>query len=67
VKALKGFKRVKIAAGKTQKVSVVLPYSSFEAYNRTTGKMTVDSGEYEVFYGNSSDEKNLKVGKIRIM
>jgi hypothetical protein len=29
--------------------------------------MAVASGEYEVFYGNSSDEKSLKMGKIRIM
>jgi beta-glucosidase len=64
VKALKGFKRVKIAAGKTQKVSVVLPYSSFETYNRTTGKMAVASGEYEIFWGTSSDAKDLKSKKI---
>jgi beta-glucosidase len=64
LKALKGFQRVRVAAGKTGQAVINLPYSSFEFFNRTLRKMTVTPGEYEVFYGNSSDRKDLKIVKI---
>jgi len=66
LKTLKGFQRIEIAAGKTAQVSVTLPYNSFEFYNRQAGKMMVTPGEYEIFYGNSSDTKDLKMAKINI-
>ena len=60
LKTLKGFQRLNIAAGKTRQALISLPYNSFEFYDRTKGMMTVAAGEYEVFYGNSSDSKDLK-------
>jgi len=66
IKTLKGFQRVEVAAGKTNKAVINLPNSSFEFYNRANGKMEVVSGEYELFYGNSSDIKDLKVAKIQV-
>jgi beta-glucosidase len=39
---------------------------SFEFFDRQTGIMIVVPGEYEVFYGNSSDPKDLKTLKIMI-
>jgi beta-glucosidase len=64
LKTLKGFQRVKVAAGKTAQVAINLPYTSFEFFDRTSGKMVVSAGEYEVLYGNSSDAKDLKTAKI---
>jgi beta-glucosidase len=66
LKTLKGFKRVELSAGKSQNVTIDLLPSSFEFYDRTSVKMTVSSGDYEVFYGNSSDAKDLKMSKITI-
>ena len=66
-KTLRGFKRVEVAAGKTIPVSIDLPPSAFEFYDRNQLKMAVTSGEYEVYYGNSSDVKNLKKLKIVIL
>ena len=66
LKTLKGFQRVHVLAGKTGKAAINLPYSSFEFYDRPSGKMKVSAGEYEVFYGSSSDAKDLKVIKITI-
>jgi beta-glucosidase len=63
---LKGFQRLKIAAGKTVSAVISLPYDSFEFYERSTGKMVVIPGEYEVSYGNSSDTKDLKTTKIMV-
>jgi len=60
IKTLKGFKRVEIPAGKTQQVSIELNPSSFEFFDWSQRKMMVTSGEYEVYYGNSSDGKLLK-------
>jgi beta-glucosidase len=61
LKTLKGFKRVKVAAGKSIDVNINLPKNAFEFYNKTNGKMDVSSGGYEVWYGNSSNTKDLKM------
>jgi len=66
VKTLKGFKRVEVKKGKTEQAVIDLPPSSFEFYDWTLRKMAVTPGEYEIFYGNSSDSNNLKTEKIKI-
>jgi beta-glucosidase len=66
IKTLRGFQRVDVAAGKTGQAVISLPYSSFEFFDRYSGKMTVAAGEYEVLYGNSSDAKDLKTVKVSI-
>ena len=67
LKTLRGFQRVDIKSGKTKDVMITLPYSSFELFDRKSGKMMVMPGEYEVFYGNSSSSKDLKMSKISIL
>lgn len=66
LKTLKGFKRVNISAGKSQQVTIEMPSSSFEFYDWNQRKMVVAPDEYEVYYGNSSDSKDLKKAKITI-
>ena len=66
LKTLKGYKRVKLTPGKSEKVNIELPPSSFEFYNNDELTMMVTPGEYEVFYGNSSESKDLKLEKITI-
>jgi beta-glucosidase len=66
LKTLKGFQRVNLAAGKTSEVVINLPYDSFESYNRVRGKMSVAAGDYDIMYGNSSDDKDLKMTKVTI-
>ena len=66
LKTLKGFKRIELAAGKSGQALVNLPTSSFEFFDRTSGKMAVTPGEYEIWYGNSSDVRNLKMTLITI-
>lgn len=66
LKTLKGYKRVKLAPGKSEKVNIELSPSSFEFYNSDELTMMVTPGEYEVFYGNSSKSKDLKLEKITI-
>ena len=66
IKTLKGFKRVELAAGKSQQATIELPYGTFEFYDWKQRKMTTVPGEYELFYGNSSDAKDLKTLKVKI-
>ena len=67
IKTLRGFKRVEVAAEKTIPVSIDLSPSAFEFYDRSQFKMAVTSGEYEVYYGTSSDSKDLKITRITIL
>jgi beta-glucosidase len=67
LKTLKGFQRINIAAGKTGLTVISLPYNSFEFFDRAKGKMIVSPGEYEIYYGNSSDARDLKTSKITIL
>ncbi|WP_100614371.1 xylan 1,4-beta-xylosidase [Confluentibacter citreus] len=66
IKTLKGFKRVDIKAGKAENVTIDLPPSSFEFYDWNTMGMHVTPGDYEVYYGNSSNSKDLKMTKVTI-
>ncbi len=60
LKTLRGFQRVKVAAGETTQVAINLPHSAFEFFDRSLGQKAVTAGEYEVMYGTSSDNKDLK-------
>jgi beta-glucosidase len=66
LKTLKAFKRIELKAGEKQNVTIDLPSSSFEFYDAKTMAMAVTSGEYEVYYGNSSAAKDLKMTKISV-
>lgn len=66
LKTLRAFQRVDVAAGKTVVATVDLPWTTFEFYDRESGKMAVKSGDYEVFYGNSSAPKDLKTISVKI-
>jgi beta-glucosidase len=67
LKTLRGFQRVNVAAGKTGQAIINLPYNSFEFFNRINVKMAVSAGEYEILYGNNSDDKSLKILKISVL
>jgi len=66
LKTLRGYKRVDIQAGKIKQVAIELTPSSFEFFDWSQRKMMVTPGEYEIFYGNSSDDKNMKLAKLTI-
>ena len=66
IKTLKGFQRVKVDAGKTSQANITLTPSAFEFYDKATYGLAVTPGNYEVWYGSSSDAKDLKMTKITI-
>jgi beta-glucosidase len=67
IKTLRGFKRVPVASGKTETVTLDLPAKAFEFYDALDGVVRVAPGDYEMFYGTSSDIKDLKSLKIKII
>src|SRR6478736_1824235 len=66
LKTLRSFKRINLSKGKSAEVSIELTPSAFEFYDRDAGAMTVGGGEYEIWYGNSSATKDLKMVSVAI-
>jgi beta-glucosidase len=66
LKTLRGFQRVSMAAGKSMTAVIRLPHESFEFFNRASGRMETTPGEYEIWYGNSSDTRDLKMSTVII-
>ena len=61
VRTLRGFARTRLAAGTTALVKINLPPAAFEFYDAATGQLSVQPGEYELWYGTSSAQKDLKM------
>lgn len=66
IKTLRAFQRVNVGAGKASMVAIDLPPASFEFFDRSSGQMDVAAGQYEVLYGTSSDNRDLKSIKLTI-
>ena len=66
LKSLRAYERISVKAGETQTVELILAPSAFEFFNPSTEKMEVLSGEYEILYGGSSDDNNLKSMPLKI-
>jgi beta-glucosidase len=66
LKSLRGFQRVEVKAGQTKTVTLELTPKSFEFWDSETNTMRIKPGEYELLYGNSSDDTALKRETILI-
>jgi beta-glucosidase len=66
LKTLRGFQRVEVPAGRTAQASIALPSSAFEFFDRASGRMSPAAGAYEVWYGSSSDAKDLRMATITL-
>ena len=60
LKTLRAFQRVELKAGQTKRVTIELPRQSFEFFDTDTNTMRVKAGRYEVLYGSSSADQDLK-------
>ena len=58
--ALRAFKRVAIAKGTTNQVTIPLSKENFEWFDTGTNTMRPIEGEYEILYGGTSELKQLK-------
>ena len=66
LKSLRAFQRVEVKAGQTVTATLPLSPKSFEFFDTETNTMRVKPGQYEIFYGNSSQDKDLKKLTINI-
>ena len=60
LKSLRGFQRVTLNPGESKSVELNLDKKSFEFWDAETNTMRTKSGSYEILYGNSSQDKDLK-------
>ena len=60
LKSLRAFQRVEVKAGQTVPVTLTLDCKAFEFWDAETNTMRTKSGSYELYYGNSSQDKDLK-------
>ena len=66
IKALKGFQRVSMNGGEKKSVSIELPASSFEYYDSAADDLIVKPGKYQILYGSSSADADLKALPLTI-
>ncbi len=66
LKSLRGFQRVNVKAGQTEKVTIQLTRKSFEFFDTETNTMRVKPGTYELLYGNSSADGSLKPLSVNV-
>ena len=59
-KSLKAFERVEVKAGKTAEAVITLDSRNFELFDAATNTVRAKAGNYEVYYGSSSADKDLK-------
>ena len=60
IKSLKGFKKVIVAPGETVKAEITLDGESFEYYDPSIDELSTRPGRYQILYGTSSLDKDLK-------
>jgi len=60
IKALKGFQKVNLKAGETQNAIVTLDSEAFEYYDEMIDELAVKPGKYQILYGTSSRDEDLK-------
>ncbi len=66
LKTLRGFQRVNVKAGKTVTATLKLSKKSFEFFDTETNTMLTKPGRYEILYGTSSQDKDLKHLEVEI-
>jgi beta-glucosidase len=67
LKTLRAFKRVRLSPGAKEIVKLDLPAKTFEFFDPIDAVVKVTPGDYELLYGESSDNKDLKTLKIKIL
>lgn len=60
IKSLKGFQKVKLAAGATANAEITLDSESFEYYDPSIDELSTRTGRYQILYGSSSLDKDLQ-------
>ena len=60
LKTLKAYQRIEVKAGATAQAVITLDSKNFELFDAATNTVRAKAGKYEVYYGSSSADKDLK-------
>lgn len=60
IKSLKGFRKVYLKPGEKTKAEITLDGEAFEYYDPSIDELSTRAGRYQILYGTSSLEKDLK-------
>ncbi len=60
LKSLRAFQRISVKAGQTAEAHLTLTPQSFEFFDPQTNTMRVKKGQFELYYGDSSQDRDLK-------
>ena len=66
IKTLRGFKKVFLQPGKTQKVIISFPRKDFEGWDEISNTIRVVSGKYKLMVGSSSLDKDLQTVNVNL-
>ena len=66
LKSLRAFERVSVKAGQTATTKLTLTPKSFEFWDAETNTMRTKPGTYEILYGTSSSDQDLKKQTVTI-
>ncbi len=67
IKTLRSFARIELPPKTSKNVTLDLESSFFEWYNTETHTMSVVAGEYEIYYGTSSEDNDLQKLTIKLL
>ena len=60
IKALKGFQKLTLQPGETQTATITLDGEAFDYYDENIDELAVKPGRYQILYGTSSLDRDLK-------
>jgi beta-glucosidase len=66
LKSLRGFKKLQLKPGETATATIALDKKSFEFWDAESNTMRTKSGKFELLYGTSSADKDLKKLTVEI-
>ena len=66
IKSLRGFKKLNLKPGETGKAEIILDGESFEYYDPSIDELSTRPGRYEILYGTSSRDRDLKKLNITV-
>ena len=60
IKSLRGFQKVFLAPGETKNAVITIDAEAFEYYDPSIDELSPKKGRYQILYGTSSIDKDLK-------
>ena len=67
IKSLRGFKKLYLKPGETQKAVITLDGEAFEYYDPSIDELSTRTGRYQIMYGTSSRDEDLQIIEMKVV